>query len=74
VRLHFTPAEATFYGTIRDDGRKARNQLQALLLQGGAAEYRERAARRKAEVRCPPACFMSGRVSRVHLAVVEPCR
>lgn len=50
MRLHFTPAEATFYGTIRDDGRKARNQLQALLLQGGHTEYRERAARRKAEV------------------------
>jgi hypothetical protein len=53
VRLHFTPAEATFYSTIRDDGRKARNQLQELLLQGGATEYRERAARSKAEVLNP---------------------
>ena len=50
VRLHFTPAEATFYSTIRDDGRKARNQLQELLLQGGHTEYREHAARRRAEV------------------------
>lgn len=56
VRLHFTPAEATFYATIRDDGRKARNQLQELLLQGGHTEYREHAARRKAEVPNPKPC------------------
>lgn len=50
VRLRFTPAEASFYGTIRDDGRKARNTLQELLLEGGHSEYAERAARGKAEV------------------------
>lgn len=50
MRLKFTPAEASFYGTIRDDGRKARNTLQELLLQGGHSGYAERAARSRAEV------------------------
>lgn len=50
MRLRFTPAEASFYGTIRDDGRKARNTLQELLAVGGYTAYGEAAARRRAEV------------------------
>ncbi len=50
VRLQFTPGEASFYGTIRDDGRKARDRLRRLLATGVQDARVEKRARGGAEV------------------------
>lgn len=61
VRLQFTPGEASFYGTIRDDGRVARDRLRRLLAAGVRDAHAERRARGGAEVGfCSGAVLLCG--------------